>query len=102
MSMYEIISTVLWIVFGFVVAYVKQKQKLIETAQSAINTAEEHFTEAKSGALKHSWVVEQLFNITPGPMKLLFTKEVIGDLVQKVFDLMADYATQQLDKIVKD
>ncbi len=99
MNWYTILTTILWVVFGFLSLYIKQKTKLIEIAQATINTAEEHFTDVKCGGKRFQWVVEQLYNITPVPMRFIFTKEMIGTIVQKVFDYMQDFATKQLDKV---
>lgn len=51
--------------------------------------------------MKHSYCVEALYSIIPAPMKVFFTKEVVGNIVQDVFNYMAEFATQQLDKVAE-
>ena len=46
------------------------------------------------------WAVEFLYSKLPEPMKFFITKDFIRDTLQKTFDSVASYATQQLDKLV--
>ena len=100
MNIYTIITTVLWIVFGFFVAYFKTKTKVIEQAKEKISEAEIMYqSTAKAGGEKFNWVVDVIHLMIPAPMQVIFTKELIGNIVQNVFDSLQKYATLQLDKV---
>ena len=58
--MYQIISTVLWIVFGFIVTYLKTKTDIIELAKEQINHAEIMYNEAHAGEKKMDFVVKYI------------------------------------------
>ena len=47
-------------------------------------------------------VLAVLYLLLPVPIRAFITKEMIGDIIQGVFDAMADYATTQLDKALSD
>ena len=101
MNIYTIISTILWIVGGFLVTYIKSKKDIIEQATSVIDEAEKKYADmAKAGSDKMLWAVEFLYSKLPEPMKFFITKDFIRDTLQKTFDSVASYATQQLDKLV--
>lgn len=101
MDWYKIISTILWVVFGFLVTYFKQRAKLIENAKYAINSAEKQYESyTKAGFQKFEYAVDMLTNLVPAPLKPFITREFIGDVVQKAFDGMQAYANKQLDKVV--
>ena len=101
MDWYKIISTILWVVFGFLVTYFKQRAKLVENAKYAINSAEKQYESyTKAGNLKFEAAVDTLCNIIPVPLKPFITREFVGAVVQKAFDGMQAYANKQLDKVV--
>lgn len=97
--MYQIISTVLWIVFGFIVTYLKTKTDIIELAKEQINHAEIMYNEAHAGEKKMDFVVKYIYKFIPAPMRFIFTEEAIQSIVQNVFDSVEAYAKTQLDKI---
>ena len=102
MNIYTIITTILWVVFGFIVAYLKTRSDIIDAAKEKITEAEEMYqSTAKAGGEKFKWVCDFIYGMIPAPMQLIFTKELIGSIVQNVFDSMAKYATTQLDKVFK-
>lgn len=101
MSVYEIISTILMVVFGFLSLYIKTKTKIIDKAKDAVNTAEETYKDAtKSGGIKFEYCIDMLYGYVPAVMKPFITREFMAMAVQKAFDAMAKFATQQLDKLV--
>ena len=100
-NIYSIVMTVLMVVFGFLCSYIRTKTNLINKAGDFINKAEEDYKDySKSGMIKHEAVVEWCYSLVPGPMRFIITRQVCSQVVQAVFDKMAEYATKQLDKIV--
>lgn len=97
---YAIVSTVLWIVFGFLVSYFKTKTALVDRAKDAINHAENTYKEAGQGGAKMKWAVTYLSNLIPLPLKPIFNEAVIEKIVQGAFDAIQEFATKQLDKAV--
>ena len=98
---YSVLTTILWVVFGFFVTYFKQKAKLVENAKYAINNAEKQYESyTKAGNLKFEAAVDYLVSMLPTPLKPFITREFVGDVVQKAFDGMQAYANKQLDKVV--
>lgn len=101
MDWYKIITTVLWIVLGFLVTYFKQKSKLIDNAKYAIDAAEKEYESyTKAGYKKFEYAVDMLMNLIPAPLKPFITRDFVGSVVQKAFDAMESYANKQLDKVV--
>lgn len=98
---YSVLTTILWVVFGFLVTYFKERVKLVEHAKYAINSAEKQYEMyTKAGSQKFEYAVDMLTNLVPAPLKIFITREFIGDVVQKAFDGMQAYANKQLDKVV--
>lgn len=102
-SVYSIVVTLLVCIFGFIVTYLKSKQNLLKKAGEFINKAEEDYASvSKAGQEKFNWVVATLHSLLPAPMRLFISEQVISEIVQRVFDSMAEFATKQLDKVVED
>ena len=100
---YSIVVTVLMVIFGFITSYIRTKSELINKAGDFINKAEEDYKDVtKAGAYKFEAVVEWLYGLVPTTMRFFITRQMISEIVQKVFDKMAEYATKQLDKVVDD
>lgn len=99
MNIYQIVSTLLWIVFGFLVTYLKTKTDIIDLAKEEIGHAEMAYQEAHSGERKMEYVVQYIYKLIPVPMRIIFTEDAIRSIVQNVFDSIEKYATIQLDKI---
>ena len=53
----------------------------------------------KAGGLKHEYVVTQLYNLLPAPMRIFFTKDMMEQIVDNAFEAIESYAKKQLDKI---
>lgn len=102
-NIYSIVVTVLMVIFGFVSSYIKTKSNLINKAGDFINKAEEEYKDtSKAGAYKFEAVVEWLYGLVPVTMRFFITRQMISEIVQKVFDKMAEYATMQLDRVVEN
>ena len=100
-NIYSIITTVLVIVFGYLVSYAKTKTALISKAGEFINKAEDEYKSvSKAGNIKFEYVTGVLYESIPAPMKMFITKPMVDEITQKVFDQIADFATKQLDKVV--
>ena len=99
----QIITTILLVVAGFFVSYFKTRQDLIDKAKYAINNAEKQYEDyTKAGAQKFQFVCDFLYNsVIPAPMRIFITRETVATIVQSVFDGMARFAEQQLDKVFK-
>ena len=101
MSIYEIVMTVLAVIFGGLSLYISGKKNVIDSVTGFIDEAEEIYKDStQNGGEKFEWVVDQIYNIIPVALKPFITKETISTVVQKVFDIMESYAKKQLDKVV--
>lgn len=101
MSIYEIIMTVLTVVFGFLSIYIKTKTQVVEKAAEAINHAEtayQSYTNVSSEKMQYA--IDWLMQFVPAPLKLIFTRELMERIVQAVFDEVQAFAIKQLDKVV--
>ncbi len=101
MSIYEIIMTVLTVIFGFLSLYIKSKSTIIEQANQAIDNAEKEFANyTQAGQEKFEFAVDFLYGHVPAVIKPLLTREKVGEIVQFAFDSIQSFAKKQLDKIV--
>lgn len=100
MTVYEIITTILMVVFGFLSLYIKQRTNIYERAAEAIDMAEAAYTDVKQGGMKMNYAVQYVASFIPAPLRVVFTDEVVQNMIQFVFNSMAQYATKQLDKLV--
>jgi hypothetical protein len=92
---------VLIVVLGFVSIYYKTNQKLKDNVTDFINQAENEYKDVtKAGGLKFDWCVRNLYSLVPAAIKPFISKEMIEILVQKGFDIMENYAKNQLDKVL--
>lgn len=80
--------------------YYKKSATLREFIAQLIADAEKKYAEMeKAGAVKMAWVIEQLYSYVPAPLKPLFPKEKLEELVQFVFNQIAAYADIQVAKL---
>ncbi|SDN15791.1 hypothetical protein [Acetanaerobacterium elongatum] len=94
----SIILTVLLVVGGFFISYFKTSATLKSKAAGLIAEAENQYrTWTKAGNQKFEWVCDQLYSLIPPWLKPLITREVVGNIVQTVFNFIEDYAKQQLN-----
>ena len=97
----QVITTILLVIAGFLFEYFKTKTKLIDRAKDAVVYAEHTYNSyTKAGEQKFQWAISYIAGLVPGPLKLIFTEELLGTIIQSAFDCMEKYAKQQLDKVV--
>lgn len=102
MTIYEIISLMIIVIFGFLSTYFNYKTKLQATISGHISDAEHTYNDVtKSGGEKFQFVVDTIYKVVPTIFKPFITKDMIGKLVQSTFDQMAIYATKQLDTMME-
>ena len=90
---------VLSVVAQFIGAYLKAKGEITEEAAHQIAVAEEVFaTVEKAGEKKMQLCIDALYGMVPAPVKLFLTREMIGEIVQKVFDQVEKYKDVWIDK----
>jgi len=99
-NMIQIAQIVIAIIFGGLALYFKSKVKLTEKVSGLIAQAEDTYKSyTKAGGMKFEWVVTRLYVYVPVWLRPLITREVIGRIVQFVFDNVESYAKMQLDKL---
>ena len=87
-----VVLFVLGAVARFITAYLKAKGVVTEEAAHQIAVAEEAFaTMEKAGEKKMQYCIDALYDLIPAPVKLFLTREMIGEIVQKVFDQVEKY-----------
>lgn len=100
-TIYTIAVTVGTVIFGFLSAYFQTKSKLKDKVNEGIVNAEnEYISTTKAGGEKFEYVVNFLYNYIPTPLKPVFPKSIISQIIQSAFDQIQRYAVQQLDKCV--
>ena len=83
---------VLSVVAQFIRAYLKAKGEITEEAAHQIAVAEEVYaTVEKAGERKMNLCIDALYGMIPAPVRMFFTREMIGTIVQKVFDQVEKY-----------
>lgn len=98
-TIFNILTTVGTVVFGFIALYFRSKGEIIEKVTSYIARAENDYKDAThAGGKKFEQVVEQLYAVVPTPFKPFLTKEVLGSIVQYVFNYIEKYAKTVLDE----
>lgn len=83
---------VLGVVARFITAYLKAKGVVTEEAAHQIAVAEEAFaTVEHAGKQKMELCIDALYGLIPAQVRIFFTREMIGQIVQKVFDEVEKY-----------
>lgn len=96
----NIIQLVVALVLGAISLYLKQKNTIMNLAKEKISEAEEMYKDStNAGGEKFEWVVTTIYELMPAAFRMVFTKETIMVLVQRMFDSMEKYAVSQMDKI---
>lgn len=99
-NMIHIAQVVIAVLFGGLALYFKSKVKLTEKVSGLIAEAEDTYKSyTKAGGMKFEWVIAHLYVYVPAWLRPLITKDVIGRIVQFVFDNVQSYAKMQLDKL---
>lgn len=101
MTIYGIIMLILTVVFGGISLYLKTKTNLLDLAKDKIAEAENQYKDTtNAGGMKFTWVVDTLYRNLPAPLRIIFTKDTIGVLVQRTFDGIEAYTAVKIDEIV--
>lgn len=83
---------ILSVVAQFIRAYLKAKGVVTEEAAHQIAVAEEAFaTVEHAGKQKMELCIDALYGLIPAQVRIFFTREMIGQIVQKVFDEVEKY-----------
>ena len=94
---------ILSVVAQFIGAYLKAKGEVTEEAAHQIAVAEEAFaTMEKAGEKKMQFCIDTLYDLIPAPVKLFLTREMIGEIVQRVFDNVEKYKDAWIDKAASE
>lgn len=98
-----LVCFVLSVVAQFIAAYLKAKGEVTEEAAHQIAVAEEAFaTVEHAGKQKMELCIDVLYGMIPSQVKIFFTREMIGDIVQKVFDQVEKYKDVWIDKAASE
>jgi hypothetical protein len=87
--------SIIAVVVTFLSYYLAIKNKIEKTAKDAINAVEDF---ELIGEEKMQIAVEQVYNVIPLMMKPVFPKEFIEQIIQGVFDKMAEFAAKQVEE----
>ena len=100
---WAVVCFVLSVVAQFIAAYLKAKGHITEEAAHQIAIAEEAFsTVEKAGEKKMQYCIDALYDLIPAPVKLFLTREMIGEIVQRVFDNVEKYKDAWIDKAASE
>lgn len=89
---WAVVCFILSVVAQFIAAYLKAKGVVTEEAAHQIAVAEEAFSTVEhAGKQKMQLCIDALYALIPAPVKMFFTREMIGQIVQKVFDEVEKY-----------
>lgn len=89
---WAVVCFVLSVVAQFLAAYLKAKGVVTEEAAHQIAVAEEAFaTVEHAGKQKMELCIDALYGLIPAQVRIFFTREMIGQIVQKVFDEVEKY-----------
>ncbi len=94
---------VLSVVAQFIAAYLKAKGAVTEEAAHQIAVPEEAFaTVEHAGKQKMELCIDVLYGMIPSQVKIFFTREMIGEIVQRVFDKVEKYKDAWIDKAASE
>lgn len=100
---WAVVCAIIGIVAQFISAYLKAKGVVTEEAAHQIAVAEEVFaTVEKAGEKKMQYCIDALYDLIPAPVKLFLTREMIGEIVQRVFDNVEKYKDAWIDKAASE
>lgn len=89
---WAVVCAIIGIVAQFIYAYLKAKGVVTEEAAHQIAVAEEAFaTVEHAGKQKMELCIDALYGLIPAQVRIFFTREMIGQIVQKVFDEVEKY-----------
>jgi transcriptional regulator len=89
---WAVVCAIIGIVAQFIYAYLKAKGVATEEAAHQIAVAEEAFSTVEhAGKQKMELCIDALYGLIPAQVRIFFTREMIGQIVQKVFDEVEKY-----------
>lgn len=115
---FQILSTVLLVVAGFLFTYLKRSEKakllsekavadavafakiIAQKASELITKAELEYEGTGRGKEKFNFVVDAIMKLIPDELELFFPRALIEAIVQSVFEGMAEFASAQIDKVL--
>lgn len=89
----NIIMVVLTVGVGILSWYLYIRQKVKDAAIDSINAAQDDMN--KVGAEKMDEAVNAVHSIIPKPFNLIFTKEILRQLIQPIYDQMKEFAIKK-------
>ena len=100
---WAVVCFVLSVVAQFIAAYLKAKGHITEEAAHQIAIAEEAFsTVEKAGEKKMQLCIDALYGMVPSQVKLFISREMIGEIVQRVFDNVEKYKDAWVEEAAQD
>lgn len=109
----EVLKTIFILILGGFSLYLKYSPKAKTKAKEIsdvianitahavifIEQAEDQYKDVtNAGGIKFELVVDKLYNLVPRSLRLIVTRKMIEDIVQKTFDEIEKYAKIQLDE----
>ena len=89
---WAVVCFILSVVAQFLAAYLKAKGVITEEAAHQIAVAEEAFSTVEhAGKQKMEACIDALYALIPAQVRIFFTRQMIGEIVQKVFDQIEKY-----------
>ncbi len=89
------------VLFAFLTSYYRSSKTLQGLVARAINDAESAFSgTSKKGEQKFQYALTLLYDKVPVALRPIITKQVLSDMLQKGFNELSSFATQQLDAAV--
>lgn len=80
--------------------YSSKKKELVVAAENAIAQAENAYKDAtNAGGRKFEYAVDLIYTSIPSPIRFLFPREMIANIVQTTFDRIEEYARIQVKKV---
>lgn len=95
----ELFADILFLSVALISYYFARKNSLIAVAQNAIAYAEEKYADAtNAGGKKFECAIDFIYKTIPEPIRFIFPREMIAEIVQNTFDRIEEYALLQLKK----
>ncbi len=89
---------ILSVVAQFFATYLKAKGIITEEAAHQIAVAEEAFSTVEhAGRQKMQLCIDALYAMIPVQVRMFFSREMIGEIVQKIFDQVEKYRNACID-----
>ena len=100
---WAVVCAIIGMVAQFIGAYLKAKGAVTEEAAHQIAVAEEVYASAeKAGEKKMQLCIDTLYELVPYQVRLFLTREMVGQIVQRVFDQVEKYKDVWIDKAASE